>query len=127
MSIKFTKVAQILVITTITSMCSVKVMAETHNDPISESISLNQAFNDAYFSHAKNAYEQSGYWGQFNAIFGFAGFPEQQIAEDSKAVYLLYQDAMRQQTETGSPIMTKDLANPYDTSLLENPDYISTK
>ncbi len=121
-------VAQILAIATIVSMCSQEAMAETHGDRhSSDSVSLNQAFKDAYFTRGKDAYEQSGYFGQINTIFGFTGFPEQHIVKDSKAVDSLYQDAMRQQTEVGSPIMTKDLANPYDTSLLENPDYISTK
>ncbi len=127
MSIKFTKLSQILVITTIATMCSIEVMAETHSDPTSASVSLNQAFHDAYFTHAKNAYEQSGYSGQINTIFGFIGFPEQQIARDARAVDSLYQDAMKQQAEVGSPIITRDLANPYNTSLLENPDYISIK
>ncbi len=128
MSVKFTKLTQILVITTIASVCSVEVRAETHGERhSSESVSLNQAFKDAYFTRGKDAHEQSGYWSQINTIVGFTGFPEQHIVKDSKAVDSLYQDAMRQQTEVGSPIMTKDLANPYDTSLLENPDYISTK
>ena len=127
MSIKFTKLSQILIITTIASMCSIEVIAENHSEGTSPSVSLNQAFNDAYFTHAKNAYEQSGYWGQTNTIFGFIGFPEQQIARDARAVHSIYQDAMKQQAEVGLPIMTKDLVNPYNTSLLENPDYIGIK
>ncbi len=128
MSIKFTKLAQISVITTILSLCSVEVMAESHQDThSSEAISLNQAFKDAYFTRGKNAYEQSGFFGQINAIVGLTGFPEQHISKDGQAVDSLYRQAMQRQTEVGSPIMTRDLANPYDTSLLENPDYISIK
>ncbi|MGF1539165.1 MAG: serine/threonine protein kinase [Pleurocapsa sp.] len=128
MSIKFTKLAQILVITTIASLFSVEVMAQTEDDSnSSETISLSQAFKDAYFTRGKDAYEQSGYLGQINAIFGFTGFPEQHISQDGQAVNSLYRYALQKQTEVGSPIMTRDLANPYDTSLLENPDYISVK
>jgi hypothetical protein len=127
MSIKFTKLAQISVIITIACLCSVEVMAETHEDTHSSDTSLNQAFKDAYFTRGKNAYEQSGYAGQINAIVGLTGFPEQHITKDGQAVDNLYQHAMQQQTQAGSPIMTRDLMNPYDTSLMENPDYISIK
>jgi hypothetical protein len=128
MSIKFTKLAQISVITTIVSLCSIEVMAETHEDAHnSETISLNQAFKDAYFTRGKNAYEQSSIQSQIDTIVGFTGFPEQHIVRDGQAVDSLYRHAMQRQTQIGSPIMTRDLINPYDTSLVENPDYISIK
>ena len=117
MSIKFTKLSQILIVTIIASFGSVEVMAETP--------SLNRAFKDAYFTHGKDAYEQSNFLGQLNTIVGFTGYPEQHISRDGQAVDKIYRDAMKQQTEVGSPIMTRDLDNPYDTSLRENPDYIS--
>ena len=37
---------------------------------------------------------------------------------------MLYRDAMRMQADSAAPIKSRNLANPYNTSLRENPDYI---
>ena len=125
MSIKFTKLSKILVITIIASLFSVEVMAEETKER--ETVSLNDAFTDAYFKHAKNAFKEQTILRQLNNIFlGFGGYPEKQIALDGEAVDNLFQDAMKQQSAQGMPIKTRDLTNPYSTSLLENPDYIGT-
>ncbi len=126
MSIKFTKLSKILVIATIASLFSVEAIAETKNQKSMEMISLDQAFRDAYFKGGKNAFQQSSIFGQINTILGFTGFPDQHISIDSKAVNQVYEDGTKQQAATGTRIMTRDLANPYDTSLMENPSYMGT-
>lgn len=126
MSIKFTKLSKILVIATIASLFSVEAMAETKNKKSMEMISLEQAFQDAYFKRGKNAFQQSSILGPINTIFGFTGFPEQHISIDAQAVDQVYQNGIKQQAATEIPIMTRDLANPYDTSLMENPSYMGT-
>lgn len=137
MSIKFTKLTKILVISTVASISSlfaVEVMAQTEKSEITESrltksteaMTLDEAFTDAYFKRGKNAFVQQSFLGQLNTIVGFTGFPEKQIAADAKAVYNLYQTAMERQVKAGMPIYTKDLVNPYETSLLENPSYIGS-
>jgi hypothetical protein len=126
MSIKFTKLSKILVIATIASLFSVKAMAETKNSQSMETISLDRAFQDAYFKGGKNAFQQSNIFGQINTILGLTGFPEQHISKDSQAVYQVYQDGTKQQAATGKRIMTRDLVNPYNTSLMENPSYMGT-
>jgi hypothetical protein len=121
MSIKCTKISQILIITAAASLCSVKAtLAETTTQPVS----LNEAFNQAYFKHGKNAIKQSNIFGQIDAIVGFTGFPEQHISRDTKSVDELYQNAMNQQSAAGMPMMTQDLMNPYRTSLSENMEYV---
>jgi hypothetical protein len=115
MSIKFTKLSTVLVIATIASLFSIETKAEMKP--------LDEAFKDAYFTRGKNAFEQSTIFGQINTILGFTGFADQHITVDGKKVDLLYQEAMKKQTETGSRMITRDLTNPYDTSLRENPSY----
>ncbi|WP_019507299.1 hypothetical protein [Pleurocapsa sp. PCC 7319] len=118
MSIKFTKLtklSKILVVSTLASLFSLPAQAEM--------MPLHEAFEDAYFTKGKNAFKQSSIWGQFNTIFGFTGFPEQHISSDGKAVDRVYQEGMMQQAATGMRMYTRDLENPYDTSLKENPSY----
>ena len=115
MPIKFTKLTKVLVIATIASLLSLEAKAEME--------SLPEAFNNAYFKKGKNAYRQSSIFGQINTITGFTGFPEQQISTDGEAVDSVYQAGLKQQSTTGMRMMTRDLENPYDTSLKENPSY----
>ena len=115
MSIKFTKLTKVLAIATIASLFSIEAKAEMQ--------SLHQEFEDAYFTRGKNAFSQSSIFGQINTIAGFTGFPEQHISTDGKAVDELYHQSLEMQAASGEPIVTRDLENPYDTSLRENPSY----
>jgi len=116
MSIKFTKLSKVLVIATIASLFAIEAKAEMEQ-------SLNDAFKDAYYTKGKNAFKQSNIFGQINTIAGFTGFPEQHISSDGKAVDELYEAGLERQSASGEPIVTRDLDNPYDTSLRENPSY----
>ncbi|MEM6613675.1 MAG: serine/threonine protein kinase [Cyanobacteria bacterium P01_C01_bin.72] len=116
MSIKFTKLSKVLVVATIASLFAVEAKAEMEQ-------SLNDAFRDAYFTKGKDAFKQSNIIGQINTIVGFTGFPEQHISSDGKAIDELYEAGLERQSSLGERIVTRDLANPYDTSLLENPSY----
>ena len=115
MSIKFTKLSKVLVIATIASLLSLEAKAEM--EPLPE------AFKDAYFTKGKDAFQQSSIVGQLNTIFGITGFPDQHISSDGKAVDEVYQAGLIKQSATGARMMTRDLENPYDTSLKENPSY----
>ena len=112
---KLTRLSQILLLTTVASLVSLSAHAETEK--------LEQKFEDAYFTNGKNAFIQSNAFSQLNTILGFTGFPEQHIARDAIAVDNLYEESMARQSSMDTRIMTRDLKNPYDTSLRENPDY----
>ncbi|MGL6341352.1 MAG: hypothetical protein ACRC80_19690 [Waterburya sp.] len=109
MSIKFTKLSKVLVIAAIASLFAIDVKAEMKP--------LDEAFKDAYHKRGKDAFQQSNIFGQFNAMFGFTGFPEQHIAADGKAVDRLYQETLAKQTSSGEYLATQDLKSPYETSL----------
>ncbi|MGB5636601.1 MAG: serine/threonine protein kinase [Waterburya sp.] len=119
MSIKFTKLSKILVIATIASLLSLEAKAEID--------SLPEAFEDAYFKKGKNAFEQSSILGQLDAAFGFTGFPEQHISADGEAVDNVYQAGLKRQSANAIRFMTRDLENPYETSLKENPSYTAVE
>jgi hypothetical protein len=112
MSIKFTKLTRALVIATIASLFAVEVKAEMKP--------LHQEFKDAYHTRGKDAFRQSSTLYQIINMDGLLGFPEQHIAADGKAVDRLYQQSLALQA-SGGRLVTKDLENPYDTSVRENP------
>jgi hypothetical protein len=117
MSIKFTKLSKVLVIAAIASLFAVEAQAEMKP--------LDDAFKDAYHKRGKNAFKQSNIFGQINTIVGLTGFPEQHVSLDGKAVDQLYQQSLIKQTSSGEYSVTRDLENPYNTSVRENPSYIA--
>ena len=121
MSIKFTKLSSILLITTISSLFVLEAKAE---NPTVETVSVVNTFKNAYFEHTGSNFQNSSFVGQLNTILGFKGFPDNQVSADGKSVDKIYQDVMSGQSQIGSPLKTRDLTNPYTTSLQENPGYI---
>ena len=115
MSIKFTQLGKVLVLATIASLFADQVKAEMQPLP--------EAFENAYFKKGPNAFRQAGILEQINTIAGITGYPEQDIAGDAEAVDNVYRAGLEKQSATGMKIITRDLENPYDTSLLENPSY----
>ena len=124
MSIKFTKLSSIFFLTTIASLFPLKLWAQTTTENEVNQVTIQQVFTDAFFRHSGDAFRNDGFIDQLNHILGFNRFPEIQISKDGELVDFLYQDVLKQQAEKGAPMKTRDLSNPYNTSLGENPDYI---
>ena len=124
MSIKFTKLSSIFFLTTFVSLYPLKLWAQTAMENETSQITLKQAFSDAFFRHSGTAFRNDGYIDQLNHIFGFNGFPEMQISRDGELVDFIYEDGLKQQGQTGGPMKTRDLTNPFTTSLQENPSYL---
>ena len=115
MSIKFTKLSKVVVIATIASLFSIEVRANE--------ASLAEIFEAAYFDNGENTIKQSSFLGQINTIVGIPKFPEQDITADMKEVNRVYELGLERQTSTGERLITKDLDNPYTTSLREIPGF----
>jgi hypothetical protein len=86
-------------------------------------------FNRAVYNNTGRFYDYTNILGQLNSLFGWRTFPEgsyfdNMITRDAKLTETLYYDVMQQQ-QSGPLIRTQDLPNPYDTSLQENPSYLS--
>jgi S-layer homology domain len=90
--------------------------------------SLNEVFERAFFHNMNSFYESTGILDQLNTQLGIspfkvpAAFPENQIARDGELLHEIYKDALQQQSSLPR-MRTRDLPNPFDTSLLENPGY----
>lgn len=91
--------------------------------------SLADVFNRAFYNKTGQFFDQVGLSGQLNVIFGLRSFPgsypDNLIADDGETLSVLMKDVLEQQANSTPPIRTRDLANPFDTSLQENPSYIS--
>ena len=86
MSIKFTKLSSIFFLTTITSLLPLRVWAQTTTENEVNQVTLQQAFNDAFFENSGTAFRNDGFRDQLNNIFGFDRYPDIQISKDGELV-----------------------------------------
>ncbi len=95
------------------------------NEPVG--ISTNDMIRRAFFNDTGNFFGLTNLSGQANLIFGWRNwensFMDRMIANDGELVGTIYQDAMNQQMDH-TLIRTRDLPNPFNTSVLQNPSYI---
>ncbi len=124
MSIKFTKLSSIFFLTTIASLCPLKSWAQSTTETEANQVTLQQVFQDAFFKNSGTAFRNDGFRDQLNNIFGFDRYSDIQISKDGELVDTIYQDGLKQQGASVAPIKTRDLSNPFKTSLQENPSYI---
>ncbi|MDV3001558.1 MAG: hypothetical protein N5P05_003164 [Chroococcopsis gigantea SAG 12.99] len=104
--------------------------AQTRETVFAPNVSnIPELFNRAFNNNTGRFYELGSLSGQANNIFGWRTFPmgsffDNMVSRDSQLVNTVYRDVMQQQT-SGPLIRTRDLENPFSSSLSENPDYLS--
>jgi hypothetical protein len=91
---------------------------------------INDLFNRAINNSSGTFYDITSISGQANIIFGWrswpGSYPENQITQDAQTVEILTKDVMDRQDHS-LPVRTRDLANPYTTSVIQNPSYTSPR
>jgi hypothetical protein len=94
--------------------------AQPAAQPSAEAVrTIPQAFEDAYFRNSQDFYHNHQV--PRNLTWFLGPFPENEIANDGKAVNRLYEDALAQQASNDPLIRTPDAENPYQSSLLTGP------
>lgn len=85
-----------------------------------------EVFNRVYFTNDPDFFHNDSAGRQLNFMFGIGSllrnsFPENEITRDAELIDSLYKDTLKQQVSSGPIIRTRDLPNPYETSVLQNP------
>lgn len=80
--------------------------------------SIPDAMNRAVFEQSGDIYRNTGILRQATLLFGLS-YPDLEAVNDSRSVNRIYQDLIRQRG--GEPVRTRDLPNPFNSSLSENP------
>ncbi|MGK7943360.1 MAG: S-layer homology domain-containing protein [Microcystaceae cyanobacterium] len=93
----------------------------------SAGISTNDMINRAFYNDTGRFYDLTNISGQANKIFGWRhwenSFLDRMIADDAELLNSVSKDMLEQQN-AHPLIRTRDLPNPYGTSVFENPDYV---
>lgn len=93
-------------------------------------LSIQEAFYRGFNNASGDFFGRTGLGGQLNGIFGWrsfpqGSFPENDIARDGETVSTILKDVLQQQADSFPIVRTRDLENPFNTSLQDNPSYFS--
>ena len=85
----------------------------------------NEIFERAFFKNNPNFYRNNSLGRDLDWILGPGisknSFPENEMARDGKLVNIVYRDIMQQQVGNDPYIRTRDLPNPYNSSVIMSP------
>jgi len=82
-------------------------------------------FQEIFYSNDKPFFENRSVIRQLDTIFGFGSFKnsfvENEIHADTQAIQEFYVEALANQVASDPIVRTRDLPNPYETSILQSP------
>lgn len=83
---------------------------------------LSETFERTFFANDSSFYRNRSLGRQLNWMFGFNGFTDNEINRDAARVHDLYRSSLKRQTASDPVIRTRDLPNPYETSISSSPN-----
>jgi hypothetical protein len=80
--------------------------------------SYDSEFKKAFSANSGDIYDNGSLFKQFNTLVGLS-FSDLEYRKDAQALNAVYREGLRRQV--GVPIVTQDLADPFETSIQVNP------
>ncbi len=80
--------------------------------------SYDREFQKAFSANSGDIYENGGLYKQFTTLVGLS-YSDSEYRQDAQALNALYEKGLTRQV--GVPIVTADLADPFESSILTNP------
>jgi hypothetical protein len=102
------------------------------NDATDNAKSTSSVFENIMTDNAGDFYQDSSMEGQLNNMFGWesgltGSYAENEISEAGEKLNQTYNQLMKQQVGRDPVMRTRDLTNPFNTSVMENPNYLGGK
>lgn len=82
---------------------------------------LSETFERAFFGSDRDFFANRSFERQLDWMLGTNGFTDNEIIRDSQRVHNLYETALERQVSSEPAIRTRDLPNPYESSVLTSP------
>ena len=119
MGVRFKGLVSLLVLAASATVFIPSGLAQTASPEVSQlgKPTIPEALNQA--ANFNNFYKDRSTAGDALFTFGLNGFDEAKIAKAARRTEALYLDLLQQQNEDNPIVRTRDLANPYETSLLQ--------
>ncbi len=125
MRTKFKSLTSALVVLTTVCIGSAAKAQTASPYQFSQYETLADRFEQVFYINDKDMFENRSFLRQLDFLIGIGSlntsFVENEINADTKAVTILYKDALLQQGSSDPVVRTRDLPNPYDTSILQSP------
>lgn len=121
---------------TIANTHSNSIMAQEAPPPVAvdvirpgSSLGLDELMNKAYNNATGSIFDQSSLSGQLNTLFGWrtflkGSFNENSILRDGVLINAIQEDFFKQLTRSEPTIRTRDIPNPFNSSVQQNPSYL---
>lgn len=77
---------------------------------------------DKAFYGSNDTFPNQNFRRSAESLVGIGGFPENSIGRDGEKIHRIYRDLLSQQVSSDPLIRTADLPNPYNTSVLTQPN-----
>ena len=134
---RFPRLITILALSTITTVFATKVTSQEIDSPPpitvdvitpGTPISLPDLVNKAYSQRSGDFFDQASASGQLNFLYGWGDFPvgtfsDNNVAKDGQFIKVIVEDYFKQLTQREPDIRSRDIENPFNSSLQQNPDY----
>ncbi len=122
MRINFNRLSGILVIVLAATGFHQAAIAQptTSTQPKADE-TLADIFERTFFNNDPNFFRNRSLGRQLDLMFGKSGFTENEINRDAAQVHDLFRTSLKQQTNSDPVIRTRDLPNPYQSSILTAP------
>ena len=125
MSVKFKSLTVALTIFATVCIGSTAKAQTSAANQYSQYETLSDRFEEVFYTSDKEYSRNRSFLRQLDFLIGIGSlknsFVENEITADTKAVNVLYRDALLQQNSSDRVVRTRDLPNPYDTSILQSP------
>ena len=124
---KLSRFLTIATLTTLTCVITHPANAQsTEMEAVETYNNIPELFNESFWDYSGDYWESSRPAGQLNTIFGWnsgplGAFPENDLARDGLLIYAIVADYWKQLQENDPILRTRDLDNPFDTSLRDDP------
>lgn len=123
MKLKVKNLTSILILVAVaTSFTSTAIAEPILNAPPSSDETISDQFYRATFKNQRDIFYNRSAGNLLNLFFGFSGYAENQYLQDAEEVDRLYTKTLQQQVSGDPDIRTRDLPNPYETSILSSPN-----
>ncbi len=125
MGVKFKSLTGALVIFATVCIGSTAKAQTSPANQYSQYETLSDRFDRVFYTNDKEYSENRSFLRQLDFLIGIGGlnnsFVENEITADTKAITVLYKDELLKQGSSDRVVRTRDLPNPYDTSILQSP------
>lgn len=120
MKLRFGSLISVLVLVSTATGFPLAALAQPISSPQISSSNTSNEFVQEFFRNDREFFRNGSLGRQLALIFGF-DFPENEIAQDAELIDNLYEIRIVQQSSSDPIVRTRDLPNPYTTSILTSP------